>query len=135
MRKSLALLAALAFAGSAWASSCPKEMKAIDAALPNAKLSAMQMQEVKKLRADGEAAHKAGRHAESMEHLGKAKKHAGHLSPLATASENAARGRRFRLAWKLVRRAGGPPYGTRITEPVVLRPSRSRWHCAASASL
>lgn len=77
MKKSLALLAALAFAGSAWASSCPKEMKAIDAALPKAKLSAMQKQEVQKLRADGEAAHKAGRHAESMEHLGKAKRMLG----------------------------------------------------------
>jgi hypothetical protein len=77
MKKSLALLAALAFAGSAWASSCPREMKAIDAALPKATLSAAQMEEVKKLRAEGEAAHKAGRHAESMEHLGKAKRMLG----------------------------------------------------------
>jgi len=67
--------AALALASaSALAFHCPKDMKAIDAALPNAKLSAAQMQEVKKLRADGEAAHKAGRHAESVEHLGKARK-------------------------------------------------------------
>lgn len=73
--KRLLLGAALALASaSALAFHCPKDMKAIDAALPNAKLSAMQMQEVKKLRADGEAAHKAGRHAESVEHLGKARK-------------------------------------------------------------
>lgn len=68
------LAAVLSLTGSyALASSCPKEMKAIDAALPNAKISAAQMDEVKKLRAEGEAAHKAGNHAESMASLGKAK--------------------------------------------------------------
>lgn len=73
--KRLLLGAALAFASaSALAFHCPKDMKAIDEALPKAKLSAMQKQEVQKLRADGEAAHKAGRHAESVEHLGKARK-------------------------------------------------------------
>jgi hypothetical protein len=66
---SLALASSAAFAGS-----CPKEMKAIDAALPNAKLSAAQMTEVKKLRADGEQLHKDKKHPESMEALGKAKK-------------------------------------------------------------
>jgi len=71
--KRLALLAALAiFAAPAFASSCPRHMKAIDAALPNAKLSASQMSEVKKLRADGEALHKAGKHAESEAALKKA---------------------------------------------------------------
>ncbi len=49
-------------------------MKEIDAALPNAKLSAAQMTEVKKLRADGEQFHNDKKHAESMEALGKAKK-------------------------------------------------------------
>ena len=68
------LAAALcASSGLALANSCPREMKAIDAALPNAKLSEAQMNEVKKLRADGEALHKAGNHAESMTALGKAK--------------------------------------------------------------
>ena len=72
--KRLALLAALAFTSSvAFASSCPKEMKAIDAALPKAKLSSEQMSEVKKLRAEGETHHKAGKHAESMAALNKAK--------------------------------------------------------------
>ena len=70
----IGLAAALALSGSyALANSCPKEMKLIDAALPNAKLSEAQMSEVKKLRAEGEAAHKAGNHAESMATLGKAK--------------------------------------------------------------
>ncbi len=72
--KRLALLAALAFFSSvAFAHSCPKEMKAIDAALPKAKLSASQKSEVQKLRAEGEKQHKAGKHDESMAALGKAK--------------------------------------------------------------
>ena len=60
--------------GVAYANSCPKEMKAIDAALPKAKLSSQQMSEVKKLRAEGEKLHKSGKHSESMAALGKAKK-------------------------------------------------------------
>ncbi len=69
------LAASLAIASStAFASSCPKHMKAIDAALPKAKISADQMAQVKKLRADGEAFHKAGKHGESMEALSKAEK-------------------------------------------------------------
>lgn len=63
--------------GVAYASSCPKEMKAIDAALPKAKLSSQQMSEVKKLRAEGEKLHKSGKHNESMAALGKAKKMLG----------------------------------------------------------
>lgn len=70
--KRIALFTALAFASSAaFAFSCPKEMKAIDAAMSKAKPE--QMAEIKKLRADGEALHKAGKHAESMATLGKAK--------------------------------------------------------------
>lgn len=72
--KRTALFVALAFASSlAIAGSCPKEMKAIDAALPGAKLSAAQAAEVKKLRADGEQLHKDGKHADSLAALGKAK--------------------------------------------------------------
>ena len=74
MRKFTLLALPLAFASSlAIASSCPKEMKAIDAALPAAKLDAAKMSEVKQLRADGEAQHKAGKHDDSMATLGKAK--------------------------------------------------------------
>lgn len=69
-----ALFVALAFASSvALAGSCPKVMKQIDDALPSAKISAAEMTEVKKLRADGEAQHKAGKHDDSMASLGKAK--------------------------------------------------------------
>lgn len=73
--RSILIAASLALASStAFAFSCPKEMKAIDAALPKAKLSEAQMSEVKKLRAEGESLHKAGKHDESMQTLGKAKK-------------------------------------------------------------
>ena len=67
--------AALALAsGTAFAFHCPVDMKAIDDALPNAKLDAKQTAEVKKLRAEGETLHKAGKHQESMDTLAKAKK-------------------------------------------------------------
>ena len=72
--KHLVLAAALALAsGLTLAGNCPVQMKAIDAALPKAKLDAKQSAEVKKLRADGERFHKDGKHAESMAALGKAK--------------------------------------------------------------
>jgi hypothetical protein len=68
----------LAFAASAaLAHNCPNEWQAIDAALPKAKLDAKQAAEVKKLRAEGEQLHKAGKHSESMAALGKAKKMLG----------------------------------------------------------
>jgi hypothetical protein len=76
MRLTTALIAAtLAFASSsALAFHCPADMKAIDDALPKAKLSDAQTAEVKKLRAEGETLHKAGKHQESVDTLGKAKK-------------------------------------------------------------
>ena len=72
--KRIALTAALALASSLAAHNCPNEWKAIDAALPKAKLDDKQMAEVKKLRAEGEQLHKDGKHSESMASLGKAKK-------------------------------------------------------------
>ena len=73
--KRIALSIALAVAAStALANNCPNEWKAIDAALPKAKLNDKQMAEVKKLRAEGEKLHKDGKHSESMAALGKAKK-------------------------------------------------------------
>jgi hypothetical protein len=67
--------AALALASAtAFAFHCPVDMKAIDDALPSAKLDAKQTAEVKKLRAEGETLHKAGKHQESMDTLAKAKK-------------------------------------------------------------
>ena len=72
--KRTALFAALALASSiAFAGSCPKLMKQIDEALPSAKLSEAQMAEVKKLRAEGETHHKAGKHADSEAALNKAR--------------------------------------------------------------
>ena len=71
----IAIAVALAVASSlALANNCPNEWKAIDAALPKAKLDDKQMAEVKKLRAEGEKLHKEGKHSESMAALGKAKK-------------------------------------------------------------
>lgn len=59
---------------SAMAFHCPADMKKIDDALPAAKLSAAQLDEVKKLRADGEKLHKEGRHQESVDTLARAMK-------------------------------------------------------------
>ena len=77
--KKLMLSVLVAFASSAaLAHGCPGEMKAIDAKLAtNPKVSEADMAKVKKLRADGEAAHKAGNHTESMKLLAEAKKSLG----------------------------------------------------------
>jgi len=74
--KRIVLSIALALASSAaFAFHCPKDMKKIDAALAkNPSLSAAQMSDVKKYRADGEALHKAGKHQESVDTLAKAMK-------------------------------------------------------------
>ncbi len=61
--------------GTAMAMHCPADMKKIDQALAtNPKLSAAQLAEVKRLRTEGEAQHKAGKHQESVDTLGKAMK-------------------------------------------------------------
>ena len=75
-KQAIALATALAFASAgAFAMHCPKEMKSIDDALAkNPKLTEAQMKDVKKARADGEAMHKAGKHAESVAELAKAQK-------------------------------------------------------------
>ena len=65
----------LAATTGAWAFHCPMEMKKIDEALAKQPaLSAEQLTEVKKLRAEGETLHKAGKHQESLDALGKAEK-------------------------------------------------------------
>jgi hypothetical protein len=71
------IIAALALAASstAFANSCPTQMKAIDAKLASSPaLSAADMAQVKQLRADGEKFHQEGKHSESMKALGSAKK-------------------------------------------------------------
>ncbi len=68
-------VAGLLAAAPAFAFHCPVDMAAIDAALAkNPKLSAPEAAEVKKLRAEGETLHKAGKHQESVDTLAKAKK-------------------------------------------------------------
>lgn len=63
----------LGLASPAFAASCPRDMAAIDAALAeNPQLTAEQKSEVEKLRAEGEALHKAGNHGESVTTLHKA---------------------------------------------------------------
>ena len=73
--RGMILAAGLSLASSAaFAFHCPVDMKAIDAALPKAKLPGAQMTEVKKYRAEGEALHKTGKHQESIDTLAKARK-------------------------------------------------------------
>jgi hypothetical protein len=71
-----ALFGALALASaSAFAFHCPADMKRIDEALAkHPTLSAKQLADVKKFRADGESLHKAGKHQESVNTLAKAMK-------------------------------------------------------------
>jgi hypothetical protein len=77
--KKIALAVATMFVSTAaFAFHCPADMKAIDEALAKSpKLSEAQMKEVKAQRAEGEALHKAGKHQESVDTLGKAKKTLG----------------------------------------------------------
>lgn len=75
MFKTSMTVATLLVSGAVLAHGCPGEMKAIDAKLATQpKVADADMAKVKKLRADGEAAHKAGQHGESMKMLGEAKK-------------------------------------------------------------
>ncbi len=75
MKTALMATALALAAGTALAHNCPNEMKAIDAKLAtNPKLADADAARVKQLRADGEAAHKAGKHDDSMKALTEAKK-------------------------------------------------------------
>ena len=60
----------LAFSLPAFAGSCPKDMKKIDAALAaNPSMSASDMNRIKELRASGEQLHKSGKHGDSVADL------------------------------------------------------------------
>jgi hypothetical protein len=74
--RAIVLFSALLLASaSALAFHCPADMKKIDEALgKKTALSDAQMSEVKKLRAEGETLHKAGKHQESVDTLAKAMK-------------------------------------------------------------
>ena len=74
MKKFVLAVAAACSPLLALAHNCPTEMKAIDAKLPSAQLSADTMTKVKGLRAQGEQLHKEGKHTESMAALAEAKK-------------------------------------------------------------
>ena len=83
MKRSLALaVAAMFVSGTALAGHCPKDVKLIDEALAKKpKLSEAQMKEVKAQRDAGEAAHKAGKHADAEASLHKAMKTLGIKHP------------------------------------------------------
>lgn len=71
---SIALLSTV-LAMPAYARHCPVDMKKIDAALvAGTNLSEDKLVEVKKLRAEGERLHNAGKHGKAVKTLGKAKK-------------------------------------------------------------
>ncbi len=75
MKKLLLAILLASASGLALAYHCPADMKAIDAKLAtNPKLAEADMAKVKKLRADGEAAHKAGKHDDSVKLLAEAMK-------------------------------------------------------------
>lgn len=77
MKRSVVMLFStlLLVSASAFAMHCPADMKKIDEALSkNPALSETKMTEVKRLRADGETLHKAGKHQESVDTLAKAMK-------------------------------------------------------------
>ena len=65
---------ALAWSAGALANHCPLDMQAIDDALAKKpQLTAAQLADVKKYRAEGEDLHKAGKHQQSVDTLAKAK--------------------------------------------------------------
>jgi cytochrome c556 len=75
LRTLFATLALAAASATAFAMHCPLDMKAIDEALAKKpSLSAEQLANVKKYRAEGEALHNAGKHQESVDTLAKARK-------------------------------------------------------------
>lgn len=74
MKKAFVMASLMVCSSLAFAHGCPGEMKKIDERLPSAKLSSAEMTKVKDLRAKGEQLHKEGKHTESMNTLGEAKK-------------------------------------------------------------
>lgn len=73
--KNLVAVLLLSTTSLAFAHNCPNEMKAIDAKLRSSKdVSAEDAAKIKTLRAEGEKQHKEGKHSESMQSLGEAKK-------------------------------------------------------------
>ncbi len=73
LAKSILMAGLMSFSGLAAAHGCPNEMKQIDAALQVSTVEASKLDAAKKLRAEGEAQHKAGDHDASMASLKQAK--------------------------------------------------------------
>ncbi len=71
LKRALSLAAVLAFlATPVWAAHCPKDVKAIDAALAKDHgLTDAQVTKVKNLRDVGEAQHNSGNHSDSIKEL------------------------------------------------------------------
>ena len=71
LTRTLSLAAILAFlATPVWAGHCPKDVKAIDAALAKDHgLTVEQSAKVKKLRDAGEAQHNSGKHSDAIKEL------------------------------------------------------------------
>ena len=70
MRRTCLLIASLLISTGLWAMHCPQDMARIDAMLAeNPPVSAEQLAEVRRLRAEGELLHKSGQHAESVQVL------------------------------------------------------------------
>lgn len=59
--------------GTAFAYSCPMDMRQIDSAMENSTLSMADMEKVKALRAKGEKLHRSGDHSGSVDTLEEAK--------------------------------------------------------------
>ena len=70
-RSLIAVAIVVAFSAPAFAFYCPLDVKAIDAAFGNVKLTAKQGAEAVKLRNQGEALHKAGKHKDAVIALAK----------------------------------------------------------------
>jgi len=70
MRRTCLFVASLLMSTGLWAMHCPQDMARIDALLAeNPAVSVEQLAEVRRLRAEGEALHKAGDHTGSMKVL------------------------------------------------------------------
>ncbi|MBT8768716.1 hypothetical protein [Metapseudomonas boanensis] len=73
MRRLAIFLAAAVLSTPLWAAHCPADMAKIDQLLKtDPPADPTVLEEVKKLRAEGEALHKSGDHAESVKVLGEA---------------------------------------------------------------
>ena len=68
-RSLIAAAILVVFSAPALAFHCPADVKAIDNALPKSSLTAAQKTEVMKLRDEGEAQHKAGKHQDAVNTL------------------------------------------------------------------